>query len=417
MNVIAAKKVRIGMILSLGTSLPIERRLQKEAHALMGAGFEVSLLLQRDNCKQEHCEKLDCGLQLYRAEVPKAALIRRFLEKISLIDRFWLLAIRNFVAEAKPDVLHAHDFSIVPTVLKIAKESKLPLIADLHENMPAALRAYRSNLDYLRRLKYAALYNYYLWRYHERRALRQCSRIIIVVPEAAERLLQDYKIPGEKICIVSNTEDEITFNNMCYDKKIISSYRNEWVVLYIGGVGPHRGIDTAIHAAAMAARAIPGFKLLIIGICQDRQSKEIVRIAEEANAGAFLELVNWVLPDKVSSYILTSNVCLVPHNVCEHTNTTVPHKLFQYMIMRKPVVVSDCRPLKRIVDEVKCGLVFKAGDSRDLARCFIELYQKGEGHMRQYGENGYHAACGKYSWKNAGISLINMYKDLLGLVD
>ena len=52
-----------------------------------------------------------------------------------------------------------------------------------------------------------------------------------------------------------------------------------------------------------------------------------------------------------------------PHEDFEHTQTTVPHKLFQYMMGRKTVLVSDCAPLKRIIGDNEAGYVFKAGGS------------------------------------------------------
>ena len=286
------------------------------------------------------------------------------------------------------------------------------MVADLHENMPAALVAYRSNLDPLRKLGSFLINNYHLWRWHEKVALRDSSRIIVVVPEAAERILNDYNISSEKVCIVSNTEDETTFSVSGLDDKIIQHYKGAWAALYIGGIGPHRGIDTAIRAAALAAKNIPDFKLLIVGIQDPKQRQQIMLIAEKANASNYLELVDWVPANKVNSYIAASKVCLVPHNNFEHTNTTVPHKLFQYMIMKQPVIVSSCKPLKRIVEDTGSGLVFNANNSKSLADCLVKLYEDGDEIAKKYGENGHHAAFGKYSWENDSERLVKMYKGL-----
>jgi len=405
-------KKKIGMILAVNRGFPPDIRVEKEARALLKAGFELSLLAQKVISSQTTYEKLDYELAVYRTEIQYQDLLHKVLAKFSLIEKGWLLAIDNFVKKTRPDILHAHDFTIVPTALKIAKKYHLPLIADLHENMPAALVAYRSTLDPLRKLFFSIINNYYLWRWHEKRTLRNCSRIIVVVPEAAERILNNYDISREKVCIVSNTEDETTFSVSDLDEKIIQHYKNGWTALYIGGIGPHRGIDTTIRATTLAGKNIPDFKLLIVGIREPKQRQQIMQIANKANAIDYLELVDWVPSNKVNSYIAASKVCLVPHNDFEHTNTTVPHKLFQYMIMKKPVIVSSCKPLKRIVEDTGSGLVFNANNSESLADCLIKLYKDGNKIAEKYGENGHQAALGKYSWKNDSGRLVRMYKDV-----
>lgn len=85
-------------------------------------------------------------------------------------------------------------------------------------------------------------------------------------PEASRRLVEDYGIPPEAIAVVSNTEDETTFDLGQGHADILARYRDVWVASYIGGIGPHRGIDTAIAAAAIAGQEIPSFRLVIVGV-------------------------------------------------------------------------------------------------------------------------------------------------------
>jgi len=104
-------------------------------------------------------------------------------------------------------------------------------------------------------------------------------------------------------------------------------------------------------------------------------------------------------------------VCIIPHVSNEHTETTIPHKLFQYMYMRKPVVVSDCRPLQRIVTETNSGAIFKSGDEFDLARVILQLFEN-DLLRKQMGENGNRAVIGKYNWENSSRSFIGLYSNL-----
>ncbi len=87
--------------------------------------------------------------------------------------------------------------------------------------------------------------------------------------------------------------------------------------------------------------------------------------------------ISWQSFDKVLSYIQVNDVCLVPHHGNAHTDSTIPHKLFQYMLIGKPVIVNGCHPLKRIVEEIQAGFVFRSRSAQDSADKIIALYRDG----------------------------------------
>jgi glycosyltransferase involved in cell wall biosynthesis len=86
----------------------------------------------------------------------------------------------------------------------------------------------------------------------------------------------------------------------------------------------------------------------------------------------------------------------VPHHATESWNTTVPNKLFDYMSKGKPVIVSNAKPVERIVREEQCGIVFKDRDSEDLARAIVTL--KPESIRTAMGQRGRDAIARKYNW-------------------
>ena len=78
--------------------------------------------------------------------------------------------------------------------------------------------------------------------------------------------------------------------------------------------------------------------------------------------------------DKFFSYMAFADVNLIPHNRNGHTDNTIPHKLYQGMMVGKPVLVSDAPPLKRVVEKLNSGLVFEGGNSKDFANKVEALY-------------------------------------------
>ena len=403
--------MHIGTLHFYNRSFPPEIRLEKESIALADAGHKITILTQRTSSEQLEQEKYSKNFYIKRVKINPLSGYKNVVSRFSLFFSNYIPQLKNFIEFERPDVLHVHDLGPIPTVLEVAKEYNLPVIADLHENMPAALVAWRRNDPIVKRFIRSISLNYRVWRWHEARALSKCHKILVVVPEAAERLYR-YGIPKSEILVVSNTEDETTFKNYPEqaDQSILNKYNNKFVVSYIGGLGPHRGIDTTLKSLPYIRNKIPNFKLLVVG-ANDEQIKNIIAEAKSFEMEKYVSVVGWQPFERVNSYVMASNVCLVPHNNFEHTQTTVPHKLFQYMICKKPVLVSDCKPLKRIVEETNAGSVFRANDSKDLAAKLIKMHESPD-KLILMGECGKKAALGKYAWRNDAKKLVQMYSEL-----
>ena len=405
--------MHIGMIYAEKHSFPPDIRVEKEIKSLCSTGHRITILAQRNpNNALPQQEKLGFeNAKIERVSLRKPSFYEEIWRLIALQNINWIPQIAHFIEKYHPDIIHVHDFNILPTVLRVCRRFNLPVIADLHENMPAAKKAYRSNLRLFPKLISAIAFNYYLWRWHEARTLRHCEKVIVVVKEAAERLYK-YGIDESKIVVVSNTEDDTTFNPQPEkaDPKILKKYRAFWVVNYIGGISPHRGLDTTIRALSKARNKISNLRLVIVG-ADNHSRQQISNLAKRNNVDDIVEIVDWQPFEKMNSYIFSSQVCLVPHNDFEHTQTTVPHKLFQYMICAKPVIVSSCRPLARIVNETQSGLVFETNNSNDLAQKLVRIYREPE-QSAEMGQNGYRAATGKYAWHHDAKRLNQMYHNL-----
>jgi len=399
--------LKVGIIHFYNRSFPPEIRLEKQSAALLEAGYEVCVLTQKISDDELDYEQVDNKFSIKRIKVGKQSFISRFnFNRKEYID-----GLAEFISFFNPDILHVHDFHTVPTILNFVN-NRIPVIADLHENMPAAWRSYRSNYYFLKKVIHSMVYNYYIWRFFEKKYLSQCGAILVTVPEAKEILIE-LGVIEKKIFVVSNTEDETTFSTSQFDtdNEIIDKYNNNLVALYVGGLGPHRGLETTIKSVPLIMNQIKNFKLLIVG-AKEFEILEINNLIASLKIESFVDIIKWVPFSKVFSYIKLSKVCLVPHNDFEHTQTTIPHKLFQYMIMGKPVLVSDCKPLKRVVNDTGAGLVFKANDSMDLSKKMIELFSNSE-KTKLMSKNGLAATSNKYSWKNDKKVMLDIYKTLL----
>ena len=88
-------------------------------------------------------------------------------------------------------------------------------------------------------------------------------------------------------------------------------------------------------------------------------------------------------------------------------DAALPHKLFQYMLMGKPVVASACVEMSRVIEESGCGLLFPPGDSDALAEALIRLT---DAEIRaELGEHGRQAVHDRYDWSRSAVKLLEMY--------
>ena len=398
--------MKIGMILD--RVFPPDIRVEKEARTLLKAGHELFLLCM--NTPDLPNNGIYEGIKLCRRDFyPKSFVVGKFntlTNRLTFKNYKLISQIEKFVSENSIEVLHVHDLPMVRTALVAGERKGVPVVADLHENYPAAMQIYLTEADF----KEKFLNGLNRWRRYENYCLKRVDHIIVVVDEAKERVINDYGISEDKITIVSNTEDIDYFEGLELDQELINSYKDYFVITYVGNnFGAHRGLNVPIKAMPILKEKIPNIRLLLVG-GRGGNKAELERLALDLEVSQNVEFTGWKPFDLMPSYISLSDICLVPHHSNPHTDTTVPHKLFQYMLIGKPVVVSTCKPLARIVNETQAGLVFESGNSDDFARVCLELLDADK--RKQFGENGRRAVMTKYNWENTGKDLIKVYEKI-----
>jgi glycosyltransferase involved in cell wall biosynthesis len=395
--------MRIGMMMKWKIPPP-NVRVQNEARTLMTAGHKVYFLIE--GRPGEAREESMNGLNVVRGVRMSALreIWHRYTFNFTYRDPLWTKAIDRFVREHSIDVLHVNDLPLLKEGILAGKRLGLPVVADLHENYPAGLQVWYTN-----RLKKATIYEHGRWAKYEREALRAVDAIVVVIEEARDRLVQ-LGISAEKISIVPNTVPAQS-GEIPIDSGIVERYRDRFVVSYIGGFAPHRGLDTVIRALPLAREHVPNLKLVLVGGGNEGYRKRLEDLARELRCDDLVELTGWKPQESIWSYIEASAVCLVPHARNPHTDTTIPNKIFQYMLRGRPVIVSDCPPLARIARDTGGGLIFRWDDPASLAGRIVELY-RGEDARRRMAEAGRASVLDRYTWEKTSEPLVELYRRL-----
>jgi glycosyltransferase involved in cell wall biosynthesis len=388
----------IAMVLE--AAFPPDIRVEKEASALADAGHDVHLLaldLTGADAPTRHG-----AICIHRVRVPRQLhkKLHATLVRWPVYRTLWRRWISDFIDAVRPDVLTVHDLPLASPGLDAGEAIGIPVILDLHENFPAAIESW----GFDRGLVGAHLYDLERWRAYERDAVHRAAGVIVVVDEARSRLDAE-GVPPERVAVVMNTERP----DFATDVAPIDPGGDPPLrLLYIGGFGPHRGIDTAIRA--VADPAMGDVRLRIVG--GGRIQGTLERLTGELGVGDRVTFVPWVPSEAVPGEIAGCHVGLVPHVRSAHTETTIPHKLFQYMLLERPVLVSDCAPLARIVESTGAGCVFRSGDARDMTDAIATLADPAL--RRRMGAAGRSAATGPLSWTETARMLVGFYERILG---
>jgi glycosyltransferase involved in cell wall biosynthesis len=387
-----------------GVDFPPDVRVEKEARALRAVGHDVVVLCSslRGLPAEDEWE----GVRIRRYHDPRGVLKGLVALERALLGRddHWRRIVLRAIRELDLDVLHVHDLPVLRSALAAASAAGIPCVADLHENFPAAIAQLRQHQTFPRSLL-RFVDSPARWEHHELTAVSGATAVIVVVEEAADRLAAR-GVPREHLIVVGNTEDVDSFAAL-RGKPVERS--GDFVVLYAGAFGGrHRGLDTLVDAMPELLEHAPEAVLMMVGDGPERKALE--RRVRELGVAGSVRFEGWQPFERMPAYMAAADVCVVPHRSTPHTESTIPHKLFQYMLAGRPVVVSDCAPLRRVVEKSRAGEVFAAGDAHDLVRALLRLRVAEV--AERAGTAGRTAVLEHHNWERSSRALLEVYARL-----
>ena len=259
------------------------------------------------------------------------------------------------------------------------------------------------------KVKNALFFNSENWSKKEEKYCQKYDKVICVVEEMKAKLITKFNIEKDKLIVVSNHEKKSFADNFNEEvaQNIIS--KNDFSITYVGGFGPHRGLQTAIAAMPKVVQQIPNAKLFLIGKGSADVETKLRDIVKEFKVENSVVFVGYRPFKEVSTIMQKTNVNIIPHLANDHTDNTIPHKLFQIMMSKSLLLVSSCKPLKRIVTKYNAGIVFNADDANDFAEKVISIHQNYDEYQIKT-KNAFDAVMNKgENWEQESLKLFNLY--------
>jgi glycosyltransferase involved in cell wall biosynthesis len=374
-----------------------ETRVEREALALVGAGYAVDVICLRDQGEQAF-ESID-GIDIYRLPVMRKNTGGLFGQLLEYLKFFFLVVLKllELYPRQKYKTLQAHnlpDFLVFSAL--IPKLMGARIILDIHDMMPEffASKKNQSMDSFLVRLVIL----------QEQLSCRFADHVITVTDLWRERLIAR-GVRADKVSVVMNVADDRIFHSLP-DLECDRGNNHVFRLIYHGTFKQHYGMEDLIKAIKLATIEAPEIHLTLQGVGDFHA--EMVRLVDELELHQHVQINAFAIPtEELPSLIRKADAGVVPNYNDLFTGDLLPTKMLEYVALEMPVIASRTRVISQYFDESMVQF-FVPGDPASLAQSILDLYHHRDRlndlilNSKKFTEN--------YNWK----SVSKRYVDLIG---
>ncbi len=291
----------------------------------------------------------------------------------------------------KVESYHFHDFDFIIFAVLLRIIKRKPIIYDVHEDYPAVVktRGYRKGI-------LGSLLSFIIYLI-ESFCVIFFSGIITVNNPIADR----FRNLEKNVIIIPNHPRKELFENY-KPKKYLKEQDLE--IVHLGNLNEIRGGNVISEAIV----GIDDVKLTVIGEITPSKYKDF--IANKLGRDK-LEITGKLPYKKAIKRASEADIGLIGYLPLPNHVESSPNKIFEYMGLGLPVVVSDLTSLKTIIDKSRAGLCYISEDSDDLVAKIKEISRKDS--YESFSVNSRKAFLELYNWENEEPKLLGLYEKII----
>lgn len=397
--------MNIGVVVD--NDLNNDKRILREIDILREDGNNICVLCFGFDKKVYN--SLD-GIEITRIRIARSVknTLFFFLNFLPVYDWMWTLEIKKFIIENNIDIIHAHDLYMSKCSYTGIRQSgkKVKIVLDLHENFAFAVNTYNWTKGFLRSI----ITRPGKWQKKEKEYLGYPDKIVVLSDDYRDVLTARYPfLKPENFCVLPNVPDLKKMNSFVPDIDKIPFKKKAPILFYFGVVAERRGIFDALTAFRKIVSGGYDIDFMIIGPVD---KKDLHRFNELISSDTLRERViyiPWIDLSELPAYLEISDICIAPFLKNPQHESGVANKIYDYMLGKKPIIASDCRPQQKLIEKYNCGIVFH--NENELYEAIIKLI--GDSELRKkMGENGYNAVIKEFNTGKIKENLIRLYRGL-----
>jgi len=393
------------VLMLLENQFPPDERVEKEIRTLKNSGYEVDLACaaRTDQPMNEQYK----GFSIFRLKIDP---LYYKLSVLVLIYPGYLGKWYRFVEELHKknhyDIIHVHDLPLSKVGLKLKKKYGTRVVCDQHE--------YYSNwiieTAHYNTLPGRMVKLFSNWKKYERKSLQSCDLIVTVEQPLKDEYISEYGLPEEKLITLPNTPEKTVFHESNVHPDKFSEYADQFMLLYFGGIDILRGLDNVIRAIPEIISEVPDFKFVIAGRKYGGYDPELT--AREVGVEEYLDFLGWLDLELIPSLIHQSNLGIfVPPSQRKEINQTIATKNYQFLVMKKPMIVGKAKYMKDFTEKLQVGISVDEGNPGEIASAIIRIAND------KVFRNQLLDKCDRigrnYYWEQTSEELVSAYQRLL----
>ncbi len=345
------------------TFYELDNRVMRYAETLAKRGDRVDVFaLQREGTPVD--ESLH-GVHVTRLQGRVVDEKSRF----SYLWRILLFLVRSMIRvsrndlKQKYDLIHVHsvpDFLVFSALLPRLRGT--PVILDIHDILPEFYASKFGKSDKSLMFRFLHLVEWFCAKF---------SSHVIIANHIWQQRLLSRSVGSDKCTVVLNFPDRSIFSR----GKEKSGNRDRFLLLYPGTLNWHQGLDVAVRAFARISSKVPQADFHIYG--EGPSKPDLQDLVKQHH----LESRVFIHPRKplreIAEVVESADLGIVPKRKNSFGNEAFSTKIFEFMAMGVPVIVSDTLVDRYYFDDSLVRF-FRGDDEEDLARCMLDLIQHPE---------------------------------------
>jgi len=288
------------------------------------------------------------------------------------------------------DLYHLHDPELIPIGLKLKKLGK-KVIFDVHENIAFQILDKNYIPRFLRKL--IAI----IFRIYEISSLKKFDALIL----AENSYLKNYISLNKRIEIILNLPDHKLLKN--FQK----TNRDKMEIFHIGNITNARGFDKIIDALNILKKKIPNFFLHYVG----NYTEELINSVDLNDINKNIKFYG---PKSLLDGLEYSKNSIVGISILKplkNYQTSYSTKVFEYMAIGLPVITSNFKIYKDIIEKYECGICVDPNNPKEIANA-LKIIMKNPSKAMRMGLNGIKAINEKFKWELEEKKLLRLYESL-----
>lgn len=351
----------------------------KECRTLRDAGYDVTLIVQHDK------DEIIDGIFIKAIDKPRNRLERMLKSTRQVYKR---------ALECDADVYHFHDPELIPVGLRLKRHRKI-VIYDSHEDYPSVIVSKKWIPKPLRKT-ISKVFSAY-----EKYACRSFDGVVACYHWTQERL----KKYCEKTILVFNfpiVNETDKFPTIDYHRKALAFAGN------ISAQWHFKNLLLALSKLDNVCLELAGSIDSSYG--RDLQSMDEWKYVNFHGRIPFERIYKDLYSQASIGVVLLDYIPQCKYTIGNLSNT----KFFEVLYVGLPIICTDFKLWKEIIEEYECGLCINPRNVDDIVHA-IDYFCKHPEEAKRMGENGKKAIIEKYNWNNEQRKLLDLYKRCLDI--